>query len=148
MIITLASVVIFDPRRNTYSLSGVGQWVHYRQDSLDEFQFPVSNFVVPTDRNLALTGLPPRDGMQLTMRVLPALSLEFPRDSPSGCPVHMQCWSFVERFIGPEAEENLGILFGVLRDRYRECEYGKLINAYKIAFCEGILLPYTYKSEN
>lgn len=136
--------VIFDPMRNTYSLSGIADYV----DDGYGFEFPGREFAVPMDRNLAILGVPSGDGMQSLVRVPPATSLRFRHDRPSGCPVHMGCWTLVEGVIGLNVEENLDIIFRVLRDRYRECEYERWCCTGRIVNYDGIFLQYTYRIQS
>jgi hypothetical protein len=145
--ITGISTVIFDPMQKTYSLSGISEYVMSTDYDNAGFFFPRIEFFVPKDRNLALTGGCPGDSTELIVRVPPAASLEFRHDCHSGCPVHMRCWKFVERIIGPKAEENLCLLFHVLRDRYRECEYAKRKCPRSVTFSRGMLHLPTYKSK-
>ena len=130
------STVIFDPIQETHTLSGLGQWVMPWDDDTQETSN--NEFVVPMDRDLAICGWPTVDDIESIVRVPKAISLEFRQDRTSGCPVHMRCWNYVERVLGPEAEENLGLLYRVFRDRYQECEYERLTNANMIAFTKGI----------
>jgi hypothetical protein len=82
-------------------------------------------FVVPQDRNAAFAGRPPGDKEGIAY-VREAEDLELRRDCPSGFPLHARCWSLLERVAGADAEQHLGLLFRVLRDRYRELRYGDI----------------------
>lgn len=42
---------------------------------------------------------------------------------PHGYVVHACCWTFVERMVGPEAEDNLELLLDICRERFHENPY-------------------------
>lgn len=90
-----------------YFLSGVVEFGYFSDNK----------FLVPDDRDLATTSR--SEACQALLKRVPlAECFQSRPDSPSGAPVHMEPWRFVEQFIGREAETHLGLLIHALQDRY------------------------------
>ncbi|KAL1965831.1 hypothetical protein VTN77DRAFT_5152 [Rasamsonia byssochlamydoides] len=107
--------------RYQYRLSGIAQL----DDAIED-----ASFAVPRDRDAAVLGLPrsrPREGEieSVFLAEDPQMTSYYQGQWPRhlqrcGYPVHVRCWSLIERIIGPDAETHLELLIEALRQQFRK----------------------------
>ncbi|PLN83016.1 hypothetical protein BDW42DRAFT_70384 [Aspergillus taichungensis] len=106
-------IITHVPTTDIYYLSGIGYQAYTKQCGL-------SCFRVPIDPTKAVIGLvqPDLDGFQVHNCTYIPPDCHVPMDY-IGFPIHMRCWSLAKIKLGPVVEQNLGLFWTVLRDRFR-----------------------------
>ncbi|PKY02118.1 hypothetical protein P168DRAFT_320679 [Aspergillus campestris IBT 28561] len=107
-------IITHVPDTDIYYLSGIGYQAYTKQCGL-------SCFRVPIDPTKAVIGLvePGVDGFQVhNCSYIPPTADGHAPGANIGFPIHMRCWSLAKIKLGPAVEQNLGLFWTVLRDRF------------------------------
>lgn len=108
----MPSPVTHVPSTDIYYLSGIGYQAYTKQ-------YGQSCFRVPMDPTKAVIGRvqPDLDGFQVYNCSYIPPGCHVP-GTHIGFPIHMRCWSLAKIKLGPAVEQNLGLFWAVLRDRF------------------------------